>query len=501
MTSAGCKQTYQALRDNRCGSVPAECIEPLLLWLCGSRNGLAETVFRFLGSPFDDAVQLERVYRALDAAVFNHAELLPTEGDYDARRARFRLLSRAFHPDRYPEMSVWLGPRAQTINAAFNTFRKQPEIDGVAAKPASRKHDQVRPPARQSKAVFNDHIGLRERLISLCAPLVHSRYLPQKILVTLAIVCALPLLYLYQQRAQMESYHYDWTMPAGDRAVEADTAGAAAVPGRGAVLTAPQKMNAFPPQEIPAAGRSPDHALHAGGNTATGSSTEHAEAAAATTAGDTADGDQPPAAGAPSAVEEMAHLAPAVAPVRAAAKPTVVERGISDTPPAKAGENIVNANKDENMAGTLAEVHDDPVQMAYKSDARIATPAAAGESPAPVANAVAVLDRFRASFEQGQLHNLLALFTPEPRENNNTGRPWFRQSYGELFEQTRARSLQLDFSDSHADDTGVRLVGRYQMQIRYNNGRRASGSGPVEYQLIPQNDQWKISTIEYQQEQ
>ena len=219
MTADSCKQAYRALRDNRGERLPGECIEPLLLWLCGSRNGAAAEVYGYLGSPFDDTAQVQRVYQALDAVLFSGNELLPLTGEADKRRELYRLLSRTFHPDRYPELAEWLGPRAQTINAAFNQFKTNPEAAdrNAAAEP--------RPPARQEEKPFARRIGLRERLIRLCAPLAHSRYLPQKILAVTALLCAVPLVFLYQQHEATQPYTYDWTAPAaaGQGYVTSDT--------------------------------------------------------------------------------------------------------------------------------------------------------------------------------------------------------------------------------------------------------------------------------------
>jgi len=394
--SKSCRRTYRALQENTCGEVPAECIAPLLHWVCGSRSGPAETVYRILGSPFDDAVQLERVYRALDAALFDHGELRLPDGNVETRRDHYRLLSRAFHPDRHPHLSGWLEPREQTINAAFHVFRKVKEVPAGSEPPAGRGQAGTRVPVRQSEESYS-RIGLRERFINLCAPLAYSRYLPQKILAVTAILCALPLLYLYRQHTQMEAYSYAWTAPIAQAEMPATAGRAAAPPGADA---------------------------------------------------------------SPSA-------APAPAGVTLPVRPPVAEALM-----------------------TTAAIA--PVLAARPGDAR--------DSTAPVPRAVAVMARFRSNFEHGDLQELLALIAANPRENENSGRSWFRHSYGELFRHTQSRALELDFSGRYRDGGAVRLVGRYAMQITYTNGHTASGSGPVQYRLVPEDGQWKISAIDYRRE-
>lgn len=210
MTSDSCIQACQALRDNRPVRLVEETIEPLLLWLCGGRNGAAETVYRILGSPFDYPDQLERVYRSLDKALFRDEELLVPAGTREQRHRRYRQLSRAFHPDRYPHMADWLGLRAQTINAAFDRFRKQGETDPGRETPVNEVKRSSRAVVRRPDNKLVNRVGLRERWISLIAPLGHSRFLAQKILLLTAIVCALPLVYLYRQHISTEEYVHTW---------------------------------------------------------------------------------------------------------------------------------------------------------------------------------------------------------------------------------------------------------------------------------------------------
>jgi ketosteroid isomerase-like protein len=361
MISESCKQAYQALRDNRSVRLPGECVEPLLYWLCGSHSGPAESVYKYLGSPFDDVDQVQRVYQALEAVLFKDDELLPLQvGSYEQYN-HFRLLSRVYHPDRYPELANWLGPRAQTINAAFNAFKQeQGTLSGdEAGIPLFREQGEARPLAGQDEEFFDVHVGMQERFIRASAPLASSRHLPQKILILTAILCALPLLYLYLQRPPKEPYVWGWT--------------------------------GLPAKHYAAASN-----------------------------------------------------------------------------PATAG-----------------------IEMAADTDTRSEA----------VTDAIDVMGRFRESFEGGYLQDLLDLTAATPRENKNTGKPWFRRSYGDLFAHTRSRSLALYFNNTIVDGNNVWLVGRYDIHIVYRDGQAAAGSGSVRYGLISQNKTWKISAIDYHREQ
>ena len=316
-------------------------------------------MYKYLGSPFDDLDQVQRVYRVLDTVLFNHDDLLPSQGGRYEQYNRFRLLSRVYHPDRYPELANWLGPRAQTINAAFSVFKQDTESDDKTGVPSSREQSIVRPPAGQNEEFFDVHVGMQERFIRASAPLANTRHLPQKILILTAILCALPLLYLYLQRTPDESYVWGWT-------------------------GSPAKQYA------------------------------------------------------------------------------------TDSNPATAG-----------------------IAVAAYTDTRSEA----------VTAAIAVMNRFRESFEEGELQDLLDLTAATPRENKNTGKPWFRRSYGDLLAHTRSRSLALYFNNTYVVGNNVWLVGRYDMQIVYKDGRSADGSGSVRYSVINQDGNWKISAIDYRRGQ
>ncbi|MDZ7809405.1 MAG: hypothetical protein U5L11_03680 [Arhodomonas sp.] len=205
--SGQCRQAdLEALRDGRGGELPRECVPALLHWLCGARSGEAATAHAVLGDPQEHPERVRRVYHALDRWLFVDTEVIPPYGGADERRARFRLLSRAYHPDRYPDLVDWLGPRAQSVNAAYTAFRAAPAdwwetpVDSSAGDGRGGSRDgnaagrgvvnggpppgagRAKPPAARP----------REWLMRALAPLAGTRFLPQKILALTALVCGHP---------------------------------------------------------------------------------------------------------------------------------------------------------------------------------------------------------------------------------------------------------------------------------------------------------------------
>lgn len=204
-TMADCKQIYEALRRGDHPDIPASCIDGLLLWLCHSQHGVAEQAFKILGKP-DDLNLVMRVYRALDGCLFFDSELLPLQGTPEEHRKRYRLMMRAFHPDRYPEMADWLGQRSQSINAAYTAFKTRPitKTRVIYARQAHPPAYSNKSPARPVRPVLVNSFSISDWFVSLCAPLTRMRYLPQKILALTTVLCVLLIIYLYHQRLSVE---------------------------------------------------------------------------------------------------------------------------------------------------------------------------------------------------------------------------------------------------------------------------------------------------------
>lgn len=176
--------------------LPPDSVEALLQWLCGGQNGHAESPRRIFGAPEDDKQLVKRVYNVLDATLFTGDDhLLPVQGTRTERERRYRLLVRAFHPDRFPELEKWLISRSQSVNTAYMAFRNNPdsgiEFSEQTVKP--RSDPVVRIPER----TVIRRSGIGEWLTYVTAPLSRSRYRSQAIMVIIAILCTLLLMVIY----------------------------------------------------------------------------------------------------------------------------------------------------------------------------------------------------------------------------------------------------------------------------------------------------------------
>ncbi|MFU8832426.1 MAG: hypothetical protein ACNA7J_09750, partial [Wenzhouxiangella sp.] len=197
------------LGERMCRFTPRE-LDALLGWLAGSARHGADGLIRRLGTPDERPDLCDKVYRWLDAQMFEQAEFKPAAAYLDdgepegARRARYRRLMTAFHPDRCLDRAEWLTPRSQSILAAYSRFRRNndgnndgnepdiapfpPSADPQAAEsgyPPGTGH--IRHSARLSPVAMALRLRLRRRLGGIS-------HLQAKLLGSLALVTMLPLL-------------------------------------------------------------------------------------------------------------------------------------------------------------------------------------------------------------------------------------------------------------------------------------------------------------------
>lgn len=190
-----CIRTFKALQRGSAPRITPECVEGLLQWLCGRRHGVAESPRRVLGDPADDMHLVKRVYRALDDILFIDNNLGPVKGSFSEREQRYRLLVRAFHPDRFPELEKWLIPRSQSVNAAYAAFRENPEaVEEAPDQPVKKRSKSA---SSKPRRMVVRRAGMEEWLLRITAPLSRSRYLPQKIMAVIVILCILLLVIIY----------------------------------------------------------------------------------------------------------------------------------------------------------------------------------------------------------------------------------------------------------------------------------------------------------------
>lgn len=214
------RKATQAFVDRLLGAggepFSADELDAALSWLAGSRRHGGESLQRVLGAAPDHPRRRIAVYEQLDWQLFDDGALhlvgahVDIDVDRDTRRARYRRLMTAFHPDRYPEHAEWLTSRSQAVHASYARFRKgkapewrEPDprqrrtgMDARPAPPGGRRDRQGDWPRdrRSARLVPVPGDGPLTRLRSW---LLGIDNLQQRILVGLAVICLVPVLYAY----------------------------------------------------------------------------------------------------------------------------------------------------------------------------------------------------------------------------------------------------------------------------------------------------------------
>lgn len=185
-------------------------LDAVLVWVYGGGEARTAGLSTVLGSPGDDEDLLLRVYEQLDGLIFQDGGLVERDARVDAlfpedvRRARYRRLMAAFHPDRHLGLSDWLTPRSQAIHEAYRRFRSVMETGIKAETTGLQVHPD--PPRRPSnrRRVPRVHFGpgvlrlLRNRLVGV-------RYLQFKVLGLVALVASLFVLNVYLTQAPVRT--------------------------------------------------------------------------------------------------------------------------------------------------------------------------------------------------------------------------------------------------------------------------------------------------------
>jgi hypothetical protein len=189
----------RSLQRGTLGHLEPEELDAILGWVAGSQRRAAAELGALLGSPDADPDLLRRVYQQLDRALFRNGSLFEEAAGVSERvprpqrRARYRRLMAAFHPDRSQGFADWLTPRSQAILHSYAAFRRG-DAAPVAPPPEPKKPaPRVRPRRRFLPRV---HFG-PGLLPTLRASLRGVRHLEAKILGIVAAAVFLPVLVLY----------------------------------------------------------------------------------------------------------------------------------------------------------------------------------------------------------------------------------------------------------------------------------------------------------------
>ncbi|WP_376694362.1 J domain-containing protein [Wenzhouxiangella sp. EGI_FJ10409] len=205
----GIEQLVERLLDGSEQRLSAAELDTVLAWLSGSDRHDGDALASRLGHALEHPRRRIAVYDQLDFQLFD-IDRLDLAGAHleagladDLRRARYRRLMKAYHPDAYPDHAEWLTPRSQAIHQSYARFRKgQPPEAGAAGAAPEQGQPMSRPAAnkrwpgarRSARLTPTSGPGL---LSSLRTWLLGIENLQQRILIGLVIVCLVPVLYAY----------------------------------------------------------------------------------------------------------------------------------------------------------------------------------------------------------------------------------------------------------------------------------------------------------------
>jgi hypothetical protein len=189
-------------------------LDAILSWLGGGERNGASRLSMALGRPETRPERVSQLYRLLDRQILAHGRL-----DFDAahlsgvrpeaeKKARFRRLIQAFHPDRYPELEAWLTPRSQVLHAAYSGFKRGvPQVQSTApaqrpgrsarktnAAPVRKTEHPWQPgPFRQTARLVPERVSVLRRILGAGR---RTQRLSSLLIVSLATIAVLPLLAL-----------------------------------------------------------------------------------------------------------------------------------------------------------------------------------------------------------------------------------------------------------------------------------------------------------------
>lgn len=534
------------------GRLDSAELDAVLSWISGSEKLGAGELIHHVGVPRERPDLMRQVYRQLDQRLFADGRLdlrragVETGVDDKIRRARFRRLMTAFHPDRHPDRADWLTPRSQAILTAYRAFRSGREAstahNRASERPAERRpkrsaRGQRFPDERSSARLTPEHAGPMTRMRIRLRNIEH---LQGKILLVLAIVALVPVAWVYftykpyrnglsapSRIAASESPQpTPVTQPVADR-------GAAVAPPTGepddnglavAAAALPESLDVWGERTAEREESLPvdEFGLDVESLLAFQSEQEppsDTQTAAAPQPGPARDAPrtspQPPEAGAarPDSSQSSGEPAPASPPVNAA-RSEMQEAAPESTPPPPGATEPEPATEDQGQADPAEEAASAAASSPALSAAQQSpppagetTPHAGGTSePGPIeAEPLPIDDRvehlladYSRYFATGDLDSLMQLLSEQPRENRNRGRDWFRSSYSDLFGQSAARRIDIAVNEVERSGEAWRVRARFDLEVEYPNRRPVRSTSPVEYTLTEnESGTLLIDSIDY----
>jgi len=494
-------------------------LDAVLSWVSGSERLGAGELIRRLGTVRERPDLMRQVYAHLEAELFVDGRLDAVRAhvhdgiDDRSRRARFRRLMTAFHPDRYPEDAEWMTPRAQAIYAAWRQFRRG-ETETADATPTSptpqhqrKSHRPTKdkwPVERKSARLTPETTPVLTRLRRRIAGIEH---LQGKVLTGLALLAFVPVAWMYfayqPYRAvpaadEILPLDEEATEPLAIRAIETPAAIDQPVPGQPTAASIPelsleaeQAVGELPGQ-LPIWDNEWARMTEGAEDLELEPDLGETERLALATPEPL-----PPIEPPEPETESVAHQAePAAAP----AESTPDQGDVQPAPAADPEREPDERQKDhppDPAPDTPAEASDDAVEPEIVL-ATVDPTVPDTDQPQPGELIGELLDAYQSSFERGELDNFMALFTASPRENRNEGRDWFRDNYHWLFTESEQRRLELDILDIESSDGYWLVTASFTLQVNWPDRRPVHDRREVRYTVRDINDgRLRIAAIDY----
>jgi hypothetical protein len=522
----------------RMGTLEGAELDAVLSWISGSERAGAGELIHLVGTPHERPGMARRLYDELDAQLFQDGELVleragvGPERDEQERRARYRRLMTAFHPDRFPDHGDWMTPRSQAIHKAWRRFRSgedstadtppAPATSPSAKPPRSKRRHHREPELRRSARLVPEQ---PTPLTTVRLQLAHTPHLAGKLMLAVAVIALVPVGWLYLVN---QPYRNVLSVPPTESAVELEPEPVGAVEEAPEPVDAPRPVHIMPefdaaqlPGELdvwdpdrfrddsPWFATLPERLLgiHEPPDFETA---DHVSAPEPVR-------EAPPEVSVESSVESSVEAPAEEAPpadiiVASVAEvdeappdsPSVADEAaqVSEPEPAAEPEPVEPEPALEPELARETTPRDEP--EAVEPDPPAVEPALA----APVDQGIAVettqdritdlLEDYRQSFERGELDQFMASFSASPRENRNQGRRWFRENYEWLFAESSQRQLQLDVLNVERINDNWRVTAQFELEVDWHARRPVKDRRLVQYTVSEAEDgRLLIDAIDY----
>ena len=483
------KGLAERILEDRTGQLTAAELDALLTWLAGGERRGAGVLIDQLGSPGDQPQLLRQIYEDLDDALFSpdglevEAAFVSAHEEDSVRKARYRRLMNAFHPDRFADRADWMTSRSQSIHAAYQAYRRgEPNANAVATASPAPETGSYRPRGpRGSARLTPSEPGplrwLRWRLRNV-------EHLQAKILGGLAALTVVPLLLVYLLAPSPTPNTVAVTEP------DASTPPSPAETPQDRVLAQSQPPAEPAPEPEPSQDREtrtpepilPDPVL--------------SEALSARIDLSDTRFDPPQETRPEPEPEPVPEPEPEPTRDREIRTPDPVTRKPAPEPEPDPEPAPAPPPEPDPEPEPVPTPEPEPTR---EPETRTPEPVTRKPEPKPIEVKVAnLLSAYEAAFSAGNLEAFMAVLADNPRENRNRGRDWFEASYQRLFTNSTSRRLEVTVARVEPVTEGWRVTAMFELWVAYPNRRPTHSERLIHYTLTPDSDgHLRIAAIDY----